>query len=432
MKKRLISLATVAIMSMSLVLGIGGCGATNINTESSGSGSSEPVEITFWYAFKDKIEANNQALVKEFNESQSKVHVTAEYQGNYDELHSKTKSAITAGEAPEVTIVEIASIQDFGKSGIIEDLTPFVEKDKLDVKDYQPGLMENSYIDNKLYALPYLRSTPILYMNASLLEAAGLDPAGPKNWTELEEYCRKLSKDGAVGMVYPINIWMTEAFLAQAGGTMLNSDNTKATVNSEEMIKGLEFLKKMNDEGIIKIVTGTEGSDKSKIDFKNQKSAMFFSSTADLTYNLQVAEESGFKLNTAFMPADKNYGVPTGGSNMVMTSGLSKEKQDAAWEFIKFMTDKERTIEASKNTGYLPTRVSAVNSEEMQELYKEKPQFKVAVDQLQYAKGRPMVTTYAEIQKLAKESQERIFLQNADIKTEVEKLDKDINAILSK
>ena len=198
------------------------------------------------------------------------------------------------------------------------------------------------------------------------------------------------------------------------------------------MIKGLEFLKKMNDEGIIKIVTGTEGSDKSKIDFKNQKSAMFFSSTADLTYNLQVAEESGFKLNTAFMPADKNYGVPTGGSNMVMTSGLSKEKQDAAWEFIKFMTDKERTIEASKNTGYLPTRVSAVNSEEMQELYKEKPQFKVAVDQLQYAKGRPMVTTYAEIQKLAKESQERIFLQNADIKTEVEKLDKDINAILSK
>lgn len=432
MKKRLISLATVAILSMSLVLGIGGCGASNINTESSGSQSNSQVEITFWYAFKDKIEANNQALVKEFNESQNKIHVTAEYQGDYDQLHSKTKSAITAGEAPEVTIVEIASIQDFGKSGIIEDLTPFVEKDKLDVKDYQPGLMENSYIDNKLYALPYLRSTPILYMNTSLLEAAGLDAAGPKNWAELEDYCRKLSKDGVVGMVYPINIWMTEGFLAQAGGTMLNSDNTKATVNSAEMIKGLEFLKKMNDEGIIKIVTGTEGSDKSKIDFKNQKSAMFFSSTADLTYNLQVAEESGFKLNSAFMPADKNYGVPTGGSNMVMTSGLSKEKQDAAWEFIKFMTDKERTIEASKNTGYLPTRISAVNSEEMQELYKEKPQFKVAVDQLQYAKGRPMVTTYAEIQKLAKESQERIFLQNADIKTEAEKLDKDINAILSK
>ena len=158
---------------------------------------------------------------------------------------------------------------------------------------------------------------------------------------------------------------------------------------------------------------------------------MFFSSTADLTYNLQVASESGFELNTAFMPSDVKAAVPTGGSNMVMTSGLSKEKQEAAWEFIKFMTDKERTEQASKNTGYLPTRISAVNSDAMQALYQEKPQFKVAVDQLQNAKGRPMVKSYSEIEKLIKESHERILLQGADINTELTKLDSDINKLLS-
>jgi len=424
MKQKLRSILAITLLSTSLILV--GCNAKDA------AGTDEVVELKFWYAFKDKIEANNQALVKEFNESQSKIHVTEEYQGTYEDLHAKTKSAFTAGEAPEVTIVEIASVQDFGESGLIENLTPFVEKDKLDITDYQAGLMENSYVNKNLYAIPYLRSTPILYMNETLLKAAGLDPTGPKNWTQLEEYCRKLSKNGVVGMTYPINIWITEAFLAQANGSMLSSDNTKANVNSPEMIKGLEFLKKMSTEGLINIVTGTEGSDKAKIDFKNQKTAMFFSSTADLTYNLNVAKESGFALNTSFMPADKNYGVPTGGCNMVMISKLPKEKQDAAWAFIKFMTDKERTIKASKNTGYLPTRKSAVDSEEMQKLYKEIPQYKVAVDQLQYAKGRPMVKTYAEIQKIAKESQERIFLKNADIKAEVEKLDADINAILKK
>ncbi|PRR83797.1 ABC transporter substrate-binding protein [Clostridium vincentii] len=427
MNKKLRAILTFTLLSTSLIFG--GC---NTNTTAEAPGNNEVVELKFWYAFKDKIEANNQALVKEFNESQSKIHVTAEYQGTYDDLHAKTKSAFTAGEAPEVTIVEIASIQDFSKSGILENLTTFVDKDKMDITDYQAGLMENSYVDDKLYAIPYLRSTPILYMNETLLKAAGLDPSGPKNWTELEDYCKKLSKDGTVGMTYPVNIWITEGFLAQAGGSILSDDNTKATVNSPEMIKGLEFLKKMNTEGTINIVTGTEGGDKAKIDFKNQKSAMFFSSTADLTYNLNVAKESGFTLNTAFMPADKNYGVPTGGCNMVMLSKLPKEKQDASWEFIKFMTDKERTIKASTNTGYLPTRKSAVDSEEMQKLYKEIPQYKIAVDQLQYGKGRPMVETYAEIQKIAKESQERIFLKNADIKTEVEKLDADINAILKK
>ena len=255
----------------------------------------------------------------------------------------------------------------------------------------------------------------------------------PKNWQELEEYCRAVTKGDTIGMTYPVDTWFTEAFLAQMGGSVLKDDDTKSNVNTDEMIKGLEFLKKMNDEGIIKILNGTdEGNDKKKIDFKNQKCAMFFSSTADLTYNLQVAEESGFELNTAFMPAGNDFGVPTGGCNMYMVSGLSEEKKQAAWEFIKFMTSTERTAEASRNTGYLPTRKSSVDTDIIQNLYKEKPQFKVAVDQLQYAVGRPKTVHCAEVLKLLKESEERIFLQNADIKTELEKLYKDINNIMSK
>src|SRR5699024_12280834 len=74
-----------------------------------------------------------------------------------------------------------------------------------------------------------------------------------------------------------------------------------------------------------------------------------------------------------------------------------KEKQNAAWEFIKWMTAKEQTIFASKYTGYLPSRLSAVESEEMKELYKEMPQFKVAVDQLEYGHARPMEEAYPEI-----------------------------------
>lgn len=428
MKKRILSILSTVILSTSLVLG--GCSATNSDAQTE---TGEKVELTFWYAFKDKIEANNQELAKEFNEYQDKIHVTAEYQGSYADLHAKTKTAYTAGEAPEVTIVEIASIQEFGESGLLEDLTTFVEKDKVDIKDYQPGLMENSYVNDKLVAIPYLRSTPILYMNTTLLKEAGLDPSGPKNWEEFEEYCRKLSKDGVVGLTYPVYIWVAEGLLAQAGGgSMISDDKTKSNVNTPEMVKSLEFLKKMGDEGIIKILpSSTEGNDKLKIDFKNQKTAMFFSSTADLTYTLQVANESGFELNTAFMPSDVKAAVPTGGANMVMISGLSEEKQEAAWEFIKFMTDKERTEKASKNTGYLPTRISAVNSEAMKTLYQEKPQFKIAVDQLENSKGRPMVKSYSEIEKLIKESHERILLQGADINTELTKLESDINKLLS-
>lgn len=423
MKKRFLSIVLCGLLGLSMCLT--GCGSSA--SESSNNGV---VELKFWYAFKDKIGENNDTLVKEFNESQSKIHVTAEYQGNYNDVHSKIKTAFTAQEAPDISVMEIASIPQFVDAGILEDLTP-LEKDS-NINDFQEGLMKNSYFNDKLYALPYLRSTPILYMNATMLKNAGLDPTGPKNWAELEKYCKALKKGDTIGLTYPINTWFTEAMVIQKGSTVLKDNDTKANVNTTQMMEGLKFLKNMKDEGTIRILAGTdEGSDKNKIDFKNQKSAMFFSSTADLSYNLQVAKESGFELNTAFMPAGDKFGVPTGGCNMVMVSGLSDEKKKAAWEFIKFMTSKERTAEASKNTGYLPTRKSAIETDTIKELYKEKPQFKVAVDQLQYAGARPKSIYCAEVLNLLKQSEEKIFLDNVDMKAELEKLENDMNKILS-
>ncbi|MFP3490110.1 ABC transporter substrate-binding protein, partial [Staphylococcus sp. SIMBA_130] len=64
------------------------------------------------------------------------------------------------------------------------------------------------------------------------------------------------------------------------------------------------------------------------------------------------------------------------------------------------MTASEQTAYASEYTGYLPSRLSAVESDTMQELYEEKPQFKVAVDQLQYGNARPMIEGYPEVVKI--------------------------------
>ncbi|WP_227522024.1 ABC transporter substrate-binding protein [Bacillus solitudinis] len=409
MKKGLLFMIFVVMTMFTLV----GCNSSNettggsSQTESMDTASAEPsennekIEITYWYAWGDKIGENNENLVKMFNESQDKIHVTAEYQGSYDDLHAKTQAAFAAGNAPEVTQNEIASVAIFANSGMTEELTPFVEKDDINIDDFIPGLMGNSYVNDQLYALPYLRSTPILYLNTTILEEAGLDPAGPKSWEEFEEYARALTiKDERVGMTLPINIWFYEAFVAQSGGQMLAEDGNSVAFNNEAGVAPVEFWKKMADEGIIKIPTGDEAGATAKQDFANGRSGMAFSSTADLSYWLTMSEEQGFELNTTFMPANKTFGVPTGGCNLVMTAGLDEATQEAAWEFIKWMTATEQTVYASEYTGYLPSRTTAVNSDEMQNLYQEFPQYEVAVEQLEYARPRPMKDEYPEISKV--------------------------------
>ncbi len=407
---------TIAAAAMSLIFTMTACSsgtnsASGSSTTSTGQTNAaatttpkKKVEINYWYSWGDKIGENNENLVKKFNESQDEVVVKATFQGSYDEQHSKAQAAFAAGNAPEVWQNEIASIGIFAKAGMTEDLTPFVNRDKVDMKDFIPGLMGNSYLDGKLYGLPYLRSTPLLYFNKTILKEAGLDPNGPKNWKEFEEYARKTTVTGKrVGITMPIDIWFYEAFVAQSGGKMISDDGKKAEFNSEAGIEPLKFILKLKQEGIIKVPTTDDAGTLAKVDFQNQRSAMLFSSTADLTKQMQVAQESGFELGTSYMPANKNYGVPTGGANLVMTAKLSKEKQDAAWKFIHWMTSKEQTIYASSFTGYLPSRISAVNSDEMKKLYAEKPLFKVAVDQLEHARPRPMLKAYPEIAKIIKD-----------------------------
>ena len=400
MKK--LSFLLVMAWAMLVLAACGGSDEDGSAEANSAEASDGKVELTYWYAWGDKIGENNENLVKQFNESQDKIHVTAEFQGTYDELHAKTQAAFAAGNAPEVTQNEIASIGVFAKSGMTQDLTSFVENDEeINMDDFNPGLMGNSYVDDKLYGLPYLRSTPILYMNATLAEEVGLDPAGPKDWKEFEEYAKAFTNDeGRVGMSAPIDIWIYEALIAQAGGSTMNEDNTEVAFNSEAGVEALDLWRNMSNEGTLKLSSGTEAGDKAKQDFVNGHAGMLFSSTADLSYLLQLAEEKDFELQTYFMPSGKEAKVPTGGANLVMTSGLEEEKQQAAWEFIKFMTATEQTAYASEYTGYLPSRISAAESENMQALYEEKPQFKVAVDQLENGIARPMAENYPEVVKI--------------------------------
>ncbi|WP_410513101.1 ABC transporter substrate-binding protein [Paenibacillus sp. BR2-3] len=418
MVKKLTALSLAILMVM--VLASCGTNSTNVSTGNTNSGAkagaesapSKKVVIKYWYAFGEKIEEAKQNMVKEFNESQDKIEVIAEHQGDYGDLHAKVQAAFAAGDAPAVTDLEIASTGVFARSGMLQELTAYAERDKdqLQLEDFNPGLMGNAYVDDKLFGLPFMRSTPILYKNITMLKDAGLDPKGPKTWDELEQYSRVLKEKGKVGMTVPVDIWFYEGLVAQSGGQILSDDGKSAAFNSPEGVAPVEFWKKMSSEGLIKMPVGDEAGATADKDWANQMSAFKFGSTAGVTGSMEIAKGNGFELETAFMPANVSYGVPTGGAQLVMTSKSSDGEKEAAWEFIKWMTTKENTIYQHKYVGYLPTRLSALESEELKAHFKQYPQFKVAVDQLEYARPRPMENAYPEVAEILKESIQKAIL----------------------
>lgn len=406
------------LLAITMIFPLAACGTKSVKASNDvieeGNGS---VEIDFWYSLGGKNGEVIAGMIEEFNESQDKIIVNGTYQGNYYENHAKVLSAIASDTQPDITMVEIASIGAFADAGALENLGTYVQSEGTDfIKDYIPGLMGNSYWKNKLYAVPFNRSTPILYLNKDMLREANLNLAGPKTWDELREYARKLTKKGEVyGFESPIDIWFYEALVFENGGKILSDDGMKPRFNSQKGIEPVEFWQDMIEEGIMKMPPGEKYNawDVAFQDFINKKVGMIFTSTGSLN---SLMEQAPFEVGTAFLPAKKDYGVPTGGTNLAILSKSSDIEKKAAWEFAKFMTSKEQTTHWSKSTGYMPVTVSSVNSKKMEELYVQKPQFKVAVDQLEYAKPRPMVPAYKELQEI--------------IMTEIQRavIDKDVSA----
>ncbi len=397
--------------------------------------SDSVTEIEFWYSWSDLIEQNNLDLAEQFNNTigaEKSMKVTAVYQGTYVETHAKLQAAVIAGEAPALSVMEIASTRLFAENGIITPLDELIARDSVDMDDFYEGLLENCLVDGVYHGIPYLRSTPILYVNTSLLAAAGLPEEAPATWDDLKTYCETIHDElGIYGLAMYSYDWVLESFFFQQGSSILSDDEMTVNLNTTEGKTIFSYFQSLKNNGDIHIYAGADSSNVAT-DVMNQNTAMWFSSTGDLTKYLAVGAENGFDVITGYIPKAVQYGVPTGGCNLVMTNGLTEAQQEAAWEFIKFATDTEQTVYSSGLTGYVTTRKSAIDTDEVAALFAATPQAKVALDQLQECgHGRPMNPNYAEASNEIVNALDAMWTANAAVDATVATYEASVNAILA-
>ncbi|MBS7526931.1 ABC transporter substrate-binding protein [Fusibacter paucivorans] len=408
--------------------------AENTNAAESEPQGDEVTEIDFWYSWTDTIEENNLNLTKQFNETVGKemgIKVNAEYQGTYADLSQKLQAAYVSGTVPAVTVMDLGYITTFADNGVFEPLTPYIERDAVNMDDYYESLLENCKVDGTYYALPYLRSTPVLYLNATLLKEAGLDPSGPKTWDDLAAYCKTIKeKTGTYGLTMYSDEWLFDAFLLQSNASILNEANNTSNINTPESKETLRFFKELIEDGDVACHAGSD-SNQIQIDFMSQNAAMFSVSSAYISYVIGLAEQSGFEVNIAPMPMNDTYGVAAGGCNLIMTSSISEKEKEAAWTFIKWMTETDQAAYASAYTGYVPTRKSAVETDTIQKLYAETPQFEIALNQLKaYGSKYPMVNGYTEAADIVVSVLDAVWVNGAEIESTTADAETQINELL--
>ncbi|WP_231687011.1 ABC transporter substrate-binding protein [Bacillus sp. JCM 19034] len=380
----------------SLVLAVLLIGCSGESTEGSNTSDSSPQlssteatgsteTIEFWHSMGGRNGELVDEMVERFNESHENIEVVATFQGGYDELVTKLQQAVASNTAPEVAMVERAYVQMFADSEVLEDLTPYFDESGEDINDFSEGLMGHSYFNDQLVSLPLNRSTPIMHINKTMLDEEGLSI--PQDWEELKEVANALVEEESgeitrYGLTMPYDTWYPIAMITQAEGKFFNDEGTSVDfVDNGVGNKVFSFLKEMQETGALYYPPAQDSGNITSQLFNSGKVGLYFTSTGSIG---GLAESVDFEYVTAFLPKDEVFATPTGGANVVMMEGT--ENKAAAWEFIRWMElDPEGALPFVLESGYLPFTESMTQSTEIQELWENEPNRKVAYEQLDYA-----------------------------------------------
>ena len=398
MKKMLAAVLALFCMvgSMSFALGTGD------------SGGGKNIEMTFFFPvnvggavtkFVDKI-------CNDWNALHPEAIVKPVYTGNYDDTVVKIQTAVQGKNPPDLFISLATQRYSMWVQNAVIALDDLIAADgaagKAYVDDFLSGFMEDSYVEGKIVSIPFQRSTEIMFYNKDAFKEVGLDPEKPpKTWTELANYAQKLTKIGSDGQVarYGVGIalnsgsaqWQFTGFCLQNsknGENLMSADGKRALFDTPENVEALQFWCDLQNKykcmqsGIVQW-TDLPGQ------FLSGKVAMIYHTTGNLG---NISKNATFNYGVCFLPGNKRQAAPTGGGNFYISKGISKERQKAAWEFIKFATAPERAAQWSVDTGYVVTRKSALNTQQIKDYYAKLPQARVAYDQIPISK--PELTTY--------------------------------------
>lgn len=364
------------------------------------------------------------ALCEEYHKENPNVKVTPVYAGSYADTRTKVQAAIKGGNTPDLAIMFSIDLYSLLSMDAIADIDSFctTDADKEWLNGFYDGFMMNSRDGETTYGIPWQRSTIVLYYNKDAFEATGLDPEQPpKTWDELKEDAKKLTiTENGQTTQYGIQIpsdgyayWMLQTFCVEQNGfNLMNETGTETYYDDERTAKGLEFWKSLADDG--SMPEGIVAWATTPSDFLEGKTAMMYHTTGNLT---NVKNNASFNFGVAMLPANESYGSPTGGGNFYIFKGVSEERQQAAFDFIKWMTDDERVAQWSIDTGYVATRPSAYDTERMQEYAKEFPYCLVARDQLEYGYAELSTYNQAEVQKAIDDAISYVMTDQQDVES---------------
>jgi len=410
MKRNLIRSVAVA-GALAITACLAACGG------GSGSGDeSGPVTITLSHGYTDVEAKELTAEVDEWNQDNPDIQVKLQFNGGNDYALQKTLAGFTSGKYPDIAYEYGSSAAQLSHNPKTVDLTSWSQSSDVDWSDFYPSEQQAGTVDDKVVGVPALVDNLALVYNKKLFQQAGVPlPTADWTWDDFRSAAAKLtdSSTKTFGWAYVNDgsedtVWRFLPLLWQAGGDLLNSDNTEPAFDSAAGASALQLLQDMAVTD--KSVYLDNGNGNYLNLFNSGKIAMLWTGPWDIS-----SIDKSIDYGISVLPGMNGDHESVSGPDMYMVFDNGDARREAALKFLAWLTSAQTHLQFAVNTGDLPIRQSETQLPDYEKFLANYPADKVFVQNLDNVKHvRPNVTSYGEISTAIGQMVQSVLLGQAD------------------
>lgn len=423
--KKVFRFVCLVVLCLSL-FGLSGCQASsNLN--------SEVIKLTLWHGINPPPNRDVfNALVDKFNSAHPNIEVEPLYIGQPDAQLPKILTSVVGNVPPDMLWFTPQITGQLAELGAIRPLEDWFNS--LPIKgEIEPVMLQTMRLNGHIWSIPMATNNAAVFYRPSLFEKAGITQI-PKTWDEFYAVAKKLTKDldgdrrmdqyGAFLSLgkgeWTVFVWLPLVF--SANGELLTADNYPDLVNNGTL-KALRFGGDLVREGIATLSSPERGYELD--DFIAGRAAMQITGPWTLGY----LNTTNIDYGVFPMPRFNKSAAVLGGENLFLFK-TTPEREQAALTFFEYVLSENFQTEWALGTGYLPINVKAKNSQKYREFVKENPALEVFLNQMKWARSRPIIPGYARLSENLGRAIEASLLNRDTAKNALEKAQKRMELVI--
>jgi len=319
-----------------------------------------PVTLTAVQWGQDAEIAAIRAILDKFNVSQSRIRVEFS-QMPKDDYYTQLETRIAGGQAPDLFKAVFSYFGRYAEAGAALQLDPYLP---VDMKDqFNDVVWQAGVYKGKTYGVPTNLDGLLILYNVDYFKKSGL-PMPPKLPAKIEEcwthdqfidIATKVQK--ANGSKYAFTSYARHPrtwllLLHQFGGSLMNAEQTKSTMNTPEGIKAISWIVDTFQKGLTPPGSLWSKPDDSDQLFSQGVTTMSISGNWMMPFLDQNMKD--FKYDVTYLPKGINMATDLGGGGW-MASGKTKYPKEAA-EVLQYIANEDSISKYCRDNFGVPPR----------------------------------------------------------------------------